>query len=169
MPRSARLLLLLALTGGALGCHRADGELPPDAATTAAPQATGTSSARIVRAAAGANAAEVIREARDQATRDGRELVVYVGAKWCEPCRYIHKATQAGELDAAFPRLTLLEFDLDEDRDRLKDAGYVAKYIPLFVVPEADGRPSERRFEGSAKGPLAVAYITPRLRTLLQP
>jgi thiol-disulfide isomerase/thioredoxin len=124
---------------------------------------------RFVRAPAGSDAAKVVREARDRATSDGRALVVYVGARWCEPCRYFHQAAGNGELDGELPDLTLLEFDLDDDRDRLTTAGYGGQYIPLFAVPGADGRASTRRFEGSVKGPGAVANISPRLRALLAP
>jgi len=122
---------------------------------------------RIVRAGAGSDAARVVRDERDRAKSDGRDLVVYVGAKWCEPCRVFHGAAQKGELDGEFPDLTLLEFDLDEDRDRLTTAGYVGEFIPLFAIPAADGRASDRKFEGSVKGGGAVAHIAPRLRKIL--
>ncbi|MDB4938016.1 MAG: hypothetical protein JWP87_4988, partial [Labilithrix sp.] len=123
---------------------------------------------RIVHAPPGADAAKVVREERELAKGDGRDLVVYVGAKWCEPCKYFHQAAAKGELDGEFPDLTLLEFDLDDDRDRLATAGYVSEFIPLFAMPAADGRASEKKFEGSVKGNGAVANIAPRLRSLLR-
>jgi hypothetical protein len=91
-----------------------------------------------------------------------------VGAKWCEPCQNFHKAAAKGDLDGEFPDLTLLEFDLDEDRDRLATAGYVSQFIPLFAMPGPDGRASDKKFEGSVKGDGAVANIAPRLRSLLR-
>jgi thiol-disulfide isomerase/thioredoxin len=123
---------------------------------------------RVVRAPAGSDAARVVREARDRSKSDGRELVVYVGAKWCEPCQYFHKAAESGALDGEFPDLTILEFDLDEDRERLAAAGYVSELIPLFAVPGEDGRASDRKLAGSVKGAGAVANISPRLRALLK-
>jgi hypothetical protein len=39
--------------------------------------------------------------------------------------------------------------------------------IPLFVVPDASGRASDKRFEGSVKGDRAVSNIAPRLRQIL--
>ena len=123
---------------------------------------------RIVHAGAGDDAARVVVAERARAKSDGRDLVVYVGAKWCEPCQHFHKAAQKGDLDAEFPDLTLLEFDLDDDRDRLATAGYVSQFIPLFAMPGPDGRASDRKFEGSVKGDGAVANIAPRLRSLLQ-
>lgn len=120
-----------------------------------------------MHAAAEGDAAKVVREERERAKSDGRDLVVYVGAKWCEPCQRFHTAANRGDLDKDFPGLTLLEFDLDDDRERLSAAGYVAQYIPLFALPQPDGRASNRMFSGSVKGEGAVGNIAPRLRGLL--
>ena len=38
---------------------------------------------------------------------------------------------------------------------------------PFFVVPDANGRATDKRFEGSVKGNGAVTNITPRLRQIL--
>jgi thiol-disulfide isomerase/thioredoxin len=122
---------------------------------------------RMVHAPPGDDVAQLVREARERAKADGRDLIVYVGATWCEPCQHFHKAAAAGVLDGDFPSLTVLEFDLDEDRERLASAGYTSHFIPLFVVPDADGRASSKRFEGSVKGEGAIANIAPRLREIL--
>jgi thiol-disulfide isomerase/thioredoxin len=175
---------LAALTcGTTLGCSRVEPEPKPSpkAADTAASAGSGAASAgamagplvlargvRIVHAPSGSDAAKVVRDERERAKSDGRDLVVYVGARWCEPCKYFHKAAEAGELDGSFPDLTLLEFDLDDDRDRLTAAGYVSQFIPLFAMPAADGRMSDKKFEGAVKGKFAVANITPRLQSLLE-
>jgi thiol-disulfide isomerase/thioredoxin len=120
-----------------------------------------------VKAGPESDVAKLVRAERDKAAADGRDLVVYVGAKWCEPCQRFHAAANRGDLDGDFPELNILEFDLDEDRERLIAAGYVSKLIPLFVTPAEDGRASDRRFEGGVKGDGAVANIAPRLRKLL--
>lgn len=122
---------------------------------------------RIAHAPAGDDAAAVIKAERERASASGRDLVVYVGAKWCEPCQRFHAAAERGELDAEFPNLTLLEFDVDVDRERLVTAGYHSELIPLFVLPGADGRATNKRFEGSVKGDRAVSNIAPRLRQIL--
>jgi hypothetical protein len=96
-----------------------------------------------------------------------RTLVVYVGAAWCEPCRRFHEAAARGDLDAELPRLTLLGFDLDRDRDRLAAAGYVSKYIPLFALPTPTGAASGKQIEGGIKGDGAVGFIVPRLSAML--
>ncbi len=109
-----------------------------------------------------------VRAALARATAAKRRLIVYAGAKWCEPCQRFHHAAEQGELDASFPDLNILVFDMDRDGERLASAGYVSKYIPLFVLPAADGSSSGKQVEGGVKGEGAVSYITPRLRGLLQ-
>ena len=165
--------LLALLFGSLLACSRAEstptGGPPSDPATSAKASGAPLVLARGIRfvKAGGGDAAALVRAEREKAAADGRELIVYVGAKWCEPCQRFHQAAASGELDAEFPELTILEFDLDEDRDRINAAGYSSKLIPLFVVPRADGHASERRFEGGVKGERAASNIAQRLRKLL--
>ncbi len=120
----------------------------------------------IVAAPAGEVGPTVKRELA-RARADGRRLLVYVGASWCEPCQRFHDAAAAGELDTVFPGLRLLEFDLDRDRDALEKAGYASKMIPLFALPNDDGTGTGQQIEGSIKGPGAVLQIQPRLQALL--
>lgn len=135
---------------------------PPNAPLVLAPKGV-----RFEHAPAGDDVAAIVKTARANAATSGRELVVYVGAKWCEPCQRFHQAAERGELDADFPNLTILDFDVDEDRERLLTAGYESKLLPFFVVPDANGRATEKRFEGSVKGDRAVSNIAPRLRQIL--
>lgn len=170
----------MAVVLAALGCSRAESSTATpepvasaQAKSTAAPPSSGDAplvlapGIRFVKPDSGSDVAQLVRAERDKAAADGRELIVYVGAKWCEPCQRFHHAAEAGELDADFPNLSILSFDLDEDRDRITAAGYMSKLIPLFVRPGPDGRASDRRFEGGVKGERAVANITPRLRKLV--
>lgn len=101
------------------------------------------------------------------ASAAGRAPLVYVGAPWCEPCQHFHEAATRGELDARFGDLAILEFNLDVDADRLRDAWYTADLIPLLAVPASDGRSTDRKMFGSLKGAGAVANMTPRLAKLL--
>ena len=121
----------------------------------------------LVTAPAGGTVEAIVKKELARARSEGRQLVVYVGADWCEPCQHFHRAAAAGSLDRFFPRLRLLEFDRDRDSDRLDKAGCSSQLIPLFALPDPNGRCSERRIFGSIKGPGAVANITPRLRALL--
>jgi hypothetical protein len=110
----------------------------------------------------------VVRTALAEAGRDGRRLLVYVSATWCEPCERFQKALRAGELNASFPQLTLLKFDHDRDLDRLQAAGYAGNLIPRFVIPGPDGRGTAQRMEGGTKAEDTVsASIGPRLQRLL--
>ena len=153
------------------GCSRDAAERPSasksDAGTLAA-EAARSAKVEITAAAPGEDAAVIVRREVDRARADGRDLVVYVGATWCEPCQRLHHAAAAGELDAAFPGLRLLEFDLDRDEPRLRAAGYVSKMIPLLAVPAPDGRATGLQIEGSIKGEGAVGQIAPRLSAMLQ-
>jgi thiol-disulfide isomerase/thioredoxin len=114
-----------------------------------------------------ADVAPLVRDAIAKAGAEGRTLLVYVGATWCEPCQRFHHAVDQGELDAAFPRLSILAFDADRDAAALGAAGYSSRLIPLFAIPKSDGRSSGKQIEGSVKGEAAVNEITPRLRALV--
>jgi thiol-disulfide isomerase/thioredoxin len=120
-----------------------------------------------VRAPAG-DVAAIVRETSAREQKAARTTLVYVGASWCEPCQAFHKAAAAGALDNTFPSLTLVEFDLDVDRDRLVKAGYQSQYIPLFTKPNEDGTASKEHAEGGIKGDGAVSYITSKLQTLVR-
>lgn len=109
----------------------------------------------------------LVRDALAKSSAAKRRLIVYVGATWCEPCRRFHEAAAKGELDTTFPDLDMLVFDLDRDGERLASAGYVSKYIPLFALPKADGTSSGKQVEGGIKGEGAVAFISPKLQSLL--
>lgn len=122
---------------------------------------------RLLHAAATGEVAALVRARVAASGAAGRQLLVYVGAPWCEPCRHFKRALQKGQLDGALPRLDLLEFDLQRDRARLRAAGYASRMVPLFARPKVDGRASGRRIQGSVKGPGAVGNIVPRLRRLL--
>jgi hypothetical protein len=112
--------------------------------------------------------ATIVSRERVRAKNEGRDLLIYVGAEWCEPCKRFHDAAKRGELDEVFPTLRLLELDYDHDKDRLTQAGCMTPKIPLFARPNAEGGCDlNRSMTGSVKGPGAVAHITPRLKRLL--
>ena len=111
--------------------------------------------------------AAIVKAARAQARAKHRALMVYIGAVWCEPCQHFHHAAEEGRLDAKFPNLTLLVFDLDNDGQRLKRAQYAPGYVPYFGVPGDDGHATSTAMEGSIKGEGAVDNISPRLAELV--
>jgi len=154
MQRSTTMKLLIITTFLFLACNRPTAERP----------ARGP---ELVAAGAGA-VPELVQRAQRDAERDRRQLLVYISATWCEPCERFQRAVRAGELNASFPRLTLLTFDVDRDLQRLQVAGYDGQYVPRFVVPGPDGRGTDRRIEGGTKAEDTVgAFLVPRLASLL--
>jgi thiol-disulfide isomerase/thioredoxin len=113
------------------------------------------------------DADKVVRDTMAREAQEGRKVLVYIGATWCEPCKRFHAAANRGDLDKSFPDLTLLEFDADKDGERLLNANYETRLIPYFGKPGPDGRGTGDHIEGSVKGDGAVGEITPRLKKLL--
>jgi thiol-disulfide isomerase/thioredoxin len=152
-------------SSGSAGAHAQPA--PKPAPLPAAPPARPTGHKPAFLHAPAGEVADLSRTEVATAKKDGRALVVYVGATWCEPCQRFHKAVEAGLLDQDFPDVTFLEFDLDDDRDRLAAAGYTPAMIPLFALPGENGRYSGSSFEGSIKGPGAIGDLKPKLLKLL--
>jgi thiol-disulfide isomerase/thioredoxin len=170
-PRLARSLVLVTLLSGAWACsvEAPAGEAPGRAGAEQG-VANGPSAARPRPEFVAAGAGEldvVVRQALTAAAAEGRRVVVYVGASWCEPCQAFHQAVERGELDEALAGVRFLELDSDHDGARLEAAGYGGRLIPRFVVPGADGRGSAQRMEGGIKGDGAVRNIMERLGPLL--
>lgn len=161
----AAALVVLACESG-----RAPNERPQAAPAAPKPAANVGSRPVFVRGPTnGEPVAPFVAHEVTAAQRGGFNVIVYVGATWCEPCQLFHKAVQAGEFDSLLPGAHLVEFDLDADKKPLADAGYTSELIPLFCVPKTDGTASTRRIEGSIKGPDAVGQnLMPRLRAFLQ-
>jgi thiol-disulfide isomerase/thioredoxin len=186
MRTSVALLAALGIALGACDENHASGSASPTTATPAprptpaaapTPAPTPTPPPAPSRPATGIHwmnapgglqdATQTIQASMAAEKAAGRKLIVYVGATWCEPCQHFHHAVEQGQLDAAFPQLSILAFDMDRDAQALMAAGYHSKLIPLFALPGDDGMASGKQIEGSVKGDNAVSEITPRLRKLL--
>jgi thiol-disulfide isomerase/thioredoxin len=164
--RSGVLLALVCLGSVAVGCPMEDEAKREAPAPSSTSTAAGKHGVEIVHAGPG-DVATIVAAEVARAAAAHRKVIVDVGATWCEPCQRFKAAAENGELDASFADLTIVEFSLPDDEQRLKDAGYASHYIPLFAVPAPDGRASGKQIEGSIKGPQAVQQISPRLRDLL--
>ena len=150
----------------AVGCGKDVPEIAPEERAPAS-DSRGAGKVEIVAAPESVDVTALVRAELARAKADGKVLLVYVGAKWCEPCTRFHDAAKAGKLDRGFPALRLLEFDLDRDADALARGGYSSKMIPLFAVPLANGRGSGEQIQGGIKGDGAVRHITNRLAPLV--
>lgn len=162
--------LIAAAILGVVGCSRAGGGVNEGAAgsasvaaaptaetgtgtvTSASPSPNPSTSTRattrgivVEGAVEDGDALSLIRTKRLEARAEGRVLVVYVAASWCEPCRRLKAEIAAGRLDERFDRLTLLAFDADRDRDRLEAAGYTYRFIPFVALPAPDGGPADAK------------------------
>lgn len=103
-----------------------------------------------------------------RAQKDGKRLVVYVGATWCEPCVEFHEAAKAGRLDDKLGDVRMIEFDLDRDARRLDAAAYRSEFIPLFALPGADGRATGKQAEGAEQRSIPyLEQIVPKIRALV--
>jgi hypothetical protein len=102
-----------------------------------------------------------------RARADGRTLVVYVGASWCEPCTRFHGALKAGLLNSQLRGIRFLEFDLDRHARPLRAAGCESDMIPLFALPTAEGTCGPLRIMGGVKGDAALGNLMPRLLGLI--
>lgn len=168
--RAVRALSLLLAGFTAVACDTGSSASTTAAtAATPAPAATmpaaATHKPRLVPAPAGGRVAEIV--AAEQGSAGARQLVVYVGAAWCEPCVAFHDALTTGQLDADLPGVRFLEFDLDRDRPRLEADGYSSRLVPLFAIPGPDGRASGAQIQGGVTGAGAAANLVARLKPLL--
>lgn len=150
--------LLLALLVACNPSSKGTATAEPSATSTSVVTATGSTSPpkvgdkiRVIGAAQDSDALSLIRTERLRAKAEGRVLVVYVSATWCEPCKKLKEEIDAGRLDDRYGKTTLLAFDADKDIDRLGSAGYTFKFVPYVALPGADGRPAETQ-EATGKG-----------------
>jgi thiol-disulfide isomerase/thioredoxin len=119
---------------------------------------------RVVVAAQDSDALSLVRTERLKAKAEGRVLVVYAGAGWCEPCKRFKHAIQTGALDDKLAKTTLLVFDADRDTERLASAGYKFQFIPYVALPGKDGQPSDSQ-EARAKGSESWRELIGKLET----
>lgn len=162
-PRTRAIAIALAIAMAACGEPTT---ATPDSA--AAPEPASTAKPELVPVPAGASdGVALVRDEYARAQRDGRKLVVYVGAPWCEPCVAFHRALEVGQLDAELPGVRFLDLDLETHGPLIDAAGCSSKMVPLFAVATKDGRCGDRRTQGGIKGDGAVSFILPRLKSIL--
>ena len=117
---------------------------------------------RIIEAAEDSDALSLVRAKRLEAKAEGRLLVVYVGATWCEPCKRLKAELASGRLDDRLAKVTFLAFDADRDGDRLGAAGYSYRFVPYVALPGADGHPADSQ-QAMGKGGEAWREVLDKL------
>jgi hypothetical protein len=153
-----------ALAMGVAACSDAT-TAAPDSASGSGPAST--AKPELVPVPAGASdGVALVRDEYARAQRDGRKLVVYVGAPWCEPCVAFHRALEAGQLDAELPGVRFLDLDLEAHGPLIDAAGCSSKMVPLFAAATPDGK-CGKRTEGGIKGDGAVRFLLPRVKSIL--
>ncbi len=158
----------VAIVVAVVACQAKDEASPKANAQTVPSQNAAPQHLRVTLAPPVGDLPAAVRDEMTRAAAERRRVVVYVGAEWCEPCSKFLRAAENGELNRAFGDVTLLRFDSERDRDRLRAAGYTSRYIPLLVLPTADGTSSGKQIEGGITGDGAVAEIAGRLKDLLE-
>jgi thiol-disulfide isomerase/thioredoxin len=108
------------------------------------------------------------RQLREAAAAD-QDVLIYVGASWCAPCRSFHDALLQGRFDALLPGVRFVEFDNDADGERLRALGYTWTYVPLFARPRSDGSASGQQFGGVPHEALEdpIPHLAGRISELL--
>jgi thiol-disulfide isomerase/thioredoxin len=117
---------------------------------------------RVASAPADSDALSAIRTTRLTAKAEGRVLVVYVGATWCEPCKKFKAELASGRLDERLGKVSLLAFDADKDVDRLAAAGYSFRFVPFVALPGPDGHPADTA-QATGKSPDAWRELLAKL------
>jgi thiol-disulfide isomerase/thioredoxin len=141
---------------------RAEGRSPSNESDGTAASSAGRH--LVVEAAQDTDALSLIRTKRLEAKAEGRVLVVYVGATWCEPCKRFKAEMSSGRLDERYGKVTLLAFDADKDGDRLGAAGYSYRFVPFVALPGVDGHPSDTQ-QATGKGGEAWRELLGKLDT----
>jgi thiol-disulfide isomerase/thioredoxin len=151
--RSFLVVLLL------VGCTKSStpAEAPIDPAATV----------RFITPPMDGDVAAIMSAQRAKSKGEGRQVLLYCGASWCEPCRYFHEAVDRGELIGKVGALDLVAFDAQVDAERMLMSGYESQFIPLFAAVGPDGKATGKKLEGSVKGSGAVDDLVPRLKALL--
>ena len=150
------------------GCGTTEPTPPIKESSKPSPSATAPAGhVEWVKLPMGVSAPDFVRAEASRAEHEKKKLLIYVGASWCEPCQRFHKAAEAGELDNAFGDLRFIDLDNDANEAEIEALDCKSKLIPLFAVPNSEGKCADRRVEGGIKGDGAVAYISPKLRAMV--
>src|SRR5262249_35435731 len=99
------------------------------------------------------------------AKKRGLKLFVEIGASWCRPCQALKKAIAPRHpmIIDALQGAAVIQLDLDEWEEQLKDAGLSAKAVPVFFALDEKGKPTGRTIDGGSWGADTPENMAPPL------
>jgi len=80
-------------------------------------------------------------DARDEASADGKLVLAYFTADWCQPCQVMKRTTWANPDVEQKLRQGFVPVKIDIDDQPRLAAGYGVQSVPTYAVLTTDGRP----------------------------
>jgi len=145
-------------------CRGTSHESPTGTAAGTEGASDGTQAWQAVSSAAGTLEAQVQKNVAAASAQHLRPIV-YIGAKWCDPCRAIHRYQSDARMRDAFSGTYVIELDLDDWKEEdLKAMGYRAGAIPVFIAVDTTGHASGPTIDGGAWGDNIPENMAPPLK-----
>jgi thiol-disulfide isomerase/thioredoxin len=94
----------------------------------------------------------LLREHVEKARARGLKPFVEFYADWCKPCKALASMMNDPFIVAAFTGTYLIKLNFDDWQDKLAEAGFQPREIPMFYALDALGQPTGRKLSGDAWG-----------------
>jgi len=150
---NARIVFLIAVSFGWLAACRDDSPLP--AGATAAPtRSQGAGASRWIELPASNTALDaLLAEHAQRAAEQGLKPVLYIGASWCQPCKFLKEHRDDPRVASALRGTYTIEIDFDDwTVAELSASGYGVQAVPVFFAIGAGGKAAGPKLDGGAWG-----------------
>jgi thiol-disulfide isomerase/thioredoxin len=94
----------------------------------------------------------LLREHAEKAKARGLKPFVEFYADWCRPCKALASLMNDPFIVEAFTGTYLIKLNFDDWQDKLAEAGFTPREIPMFYALDARGQPTGRKLSGDAWG-----------------
>ena len=94
----------------------------------------------------------LLREHAEKARARGLNPFVELYADWCRPCKALAALMNDPFIVQAFTGTYLIKLNFDDWQQKLPDAGFRPREIPMFYALDALGQPTGRKLSGDAWG-----------------
>jgi thiol-disulfide isomerase/thioredoxin len=94
----------------------------------------------------------LLREHAEKARARGLKPFVEFYADWCRPCKLLASLMNDPFIVEAFTGTYVLKLNFDDWQDKLAEAGFQPREIPMFYALDARGQPTGRKLSGDAWG-----------------